>query len=217
MSKKDEEKEVFGDKGISKEIEKTLDKHEIQPNVVEKIKLQLNKTYKDNIQEFKRDYNTYQQTGRFFTSTRLRQIKKRDWVCFIDCEADILIIEKVVYSDGITLQSKSYEYPIALTKTIEMQPKLLSLKRKGTIIHLCIANTYALGISNHMKNLTSSVFLKAILKYREGRKLSDKPLLQMLTAGFLFGIVAYFVLIKVFEKAIFYMIGEFQVIPPPTS
>ena len=181
---------------------------------IEKIKLQLNVKYKDKIKAFKKDYNLYAQTGRFFTSTQLRKIKRRDWVCFIDCESDILVIEKVVYSDGTTIQSKSYEYPVALTKTIEMKPGLLSLKRRGTIIHLCIANTYALQIGNHVKNLANSVFLKSILKYRGDKKLSDKPLLQMIIAGLLFGFVLYFVMIKVFENAIIHMLGAFEIIPP---
>lgn len=214
MPKKDKEKETFGDKGIEKDIETTLSDYKLEPNIVEKLKMELNKNYKDKIQAFKRDYSTYAQTGRFFTSTKLRQIKKRDWVCFIDCEADILIIEKVLYSDGTTLQSNSYEYPVALTKTIEMTPSFFSLRRKKIIIHLCIANTYALEIGNHMKDLTSSVFLKAILRTKDSKKLSEKPLLQMIIAGALFGIIAYFVLIKVFEKAIVNMIGQFQITPP---
>ena len=214
MPKKDKEKEVFGDKGSEKVIESMLEQQELKPELIEKLKLELDKIYKDKIQLFKTDYNKYAQTGRFFTSTKLRQIKKRDWVCFVDCEADILVIEKVVYSDGTTLQSKSYEYPVALTKTIEMKPSIISLKRRGIIIHLCIANTYALQIGNHVRNLANSVFLKSILKYKDGRKLSEKPLLQMIIAGAIFGLVGYFMLLQVFEKAILHFIGQFEIIPP---
>lgn len=216
MPKKDKDKEAFGNRGIERDIETTLDEHKLNPDIVEKIKLQLNKSYREKIQSFKQEYNEYSQAGRFFTSTQLRRIKKRDWVCFIDCEADILIIERVVYSDGTTLQSNSYEYPVGLTKTIEMQPSFFSLRRKKIIIHLCIANTYALEISNHMKGLTSSVFLKAILKTKDRSKLSEKPLLKMILSGFIFGIIAYFVLIQVFEEAIINMIGQFQITPPET-
>lgn len=214
MPIKDEEKEVFGSKGTEKHIERMLEEQEIKPDIIEKIKIELNVKYREQINAFKKDYNIYQQSGRYFTSTRMRLIKKGDWVCFIDLEADILIIEKVLYSDGKSIQSKSYEYPVALTKTIEMSPKLFSIRRKKTIIHLCIANTYALNISNHIKNLSDSVFLRTILKYRDKRKLSEKPIFQLFIGGFIFGIIAYFVLIKVFEKAIVYMIGNFTIIPP---
>jgi len=54
--------------------------------------------------------------------------------------------------------------------------------------------------------------LKNILRYKSTRTM-DKPLVQMVIAGAVFGLVLYFVLIQVFKKAIIRMIGELTLKP----
>jgi len=220
MSKKEKEektkpKKFLIDTETEKSVKDVLEKADLESEIVENILLQLNEKYKIKIESFKEDYHVYQQTGRFFTSTKVRQVKRRDYACFINFETDLLLVERIRMSDGVTLQTKTYEYPIALTKTIEIKLNPLINVNRRIILHLCVANISALEISNHIKNLASSVFLRNILKYRD-KKLAEKPIIQIVIGCCLLGVVFYFMLIRVFEKAIVRIIGDLTLTPPAT-
>lgn len=214
MNKK-KEKAVFG-QSKNKEIDEVLEKFQddnIDATVLEEIKLKLNTVYKEKMNKFKDDYHKYAQSGRFVTSTYTRRIRKRDLVCFINLETDLLIVERVEWCDGVTVKSKSYEYPVSLIKTIEIKiMPLLNFKSK-IIIHLAISNIYSLDMTNKLRNLADSVFMKSILRYQD-KKMLEKPLTQIIIAGLVFGLVLYVALIQVFKKAILRFLGELQLRPP---
>lgn len=197
-----------------KSIARILQEGKLETDVVENILLQLNQKYKTQIEQYKEDYHKYQQSGRYFTSTKVRKVKKRDFACFINFETDLMLIERIRLSDGVNLQTATYEYPIVLTRSIEIKLLPFNLQRKF-VIHLCVANISSLEISNHIKNLASSVFLRNILKYRD-RKALDKPLTQIIIGSLLLGVVFYFMLIRVFQKAILRIIGDLTLTPPAT-
>lgn len=213
MNKK-KEKEKFG-KSDNIEVEEIIEEFvndDIDPSILEDIKLKLNVEYKDKMDRFKEDYHKYAQSGRFVTSTYTRRIRKRDLVCFINLETDLLIVERVQWCDGVTVKSKSYEYPVSLIKTIEIKVvPFLNMKSK-IIIHLAIANIYSLDMTNKLRHLADSVFLKSILRYQD-KKLHEKPITQIIIAGVVFGLVLYVALIQVFKKAILKFLGELTLKP----
>ncbi len=101
MGKKEKEKEKFGSAKALTTIDEILTEEDINPTLIEKIKLEINKKYTEDLNNFKDDYDKYLQTGRFFTSTRMRTIKKGDLIVFMNFETDFLTIEKVKSCDGI--------------------------------------------------------------------------------------------------------------------
>jgi len=207
--------ETFGRTTKSKEIEEVFEEFQddIHPEIKEEILLKLGSAYRDKLEVFKEDYHRYAQTGRFVTSTHTRKIKRRDLVCFINLETDLLIIERVQWCDGVTVKSKSYEYPVSLIKTIEVRTMPLMSMKSKIVIHLAIANTYSLDITNKLRDLADSVFMKSILRYQD-KKFAEKPIIQILIAGGIFGLVLYIALIQVFKKAILRMIGQMTLVPP---
>lgn len=207
-----EETEKFG-KGKDIIEKDSLLEEGLDPELVEKITLQLNDEYRDKIQNFKDDYNTYMQTGRHVSSTHVRRIKKRDLLCFINLETDTLLIERVVYCDGINIRSKTYEYPVALVKTIQIKLFPLLNVQSRIVIHLAISNIHSLDIASKVRSLADSVFLKNILRYQD-KRLGEKPIMQIIIAGAVFGLVAYFVLLQVFKKAIIRILGDMTLQPP---
>lgn len=214
--KKDKEKEKFQHSGIDETsaIEDILKSEKVTVEKIENIVLEIESVFKGKIDEFKESYHTYQQSGRYVTTTKLRQIKKRDFACFINLQTDVLVIERIKGSDGVNLHTNNYEYPISLTKSIEIKTSPLISMKKKTVIHLCIANVSSLEIASHMRDLVNSVFLRNILKYKDERAVMEKPLMQIIIGGLIFGIALYFGLMQVFKKAIVYMIGQFEIVPP---
>jgi len=212
--KNTEEKEVFG-KSKNIEVEGVLKEYQddnIDATILEEIKLKLNTVYKEKMERFKEDYHQYAQTGRYVTSTYTRRIRKKDLICFINLETDLLIVERVQWCDGVTVKSKSYEYPVSLIKTIEIKVMpLLNFKSK-IIIHLAISNIYSLDLTNKLRNLADSVFMKSILRYQD-KKMLEKPLTQIILSGLVFGVILYIALIQVFKKAILKFMGELQLKP----
>ena len=153
------------------------------------------------------------QTGRFVSSTHVRRIKQRDLIAYINLETDTFLIERVQHCDGITVKSKTYEYPLALIKTLQIKLfPLLNIQSK-IIVHLAISNIHALDIGAKVRNLSESVFLKNILRYDE-KKTMDNPIMKIIIGGAVFGIVFYFVLLQVFKKAIIKIIGDLTTHPP---
>lgn len=214
--KKTKEKEKFQHSGETetKKIEDILRNQNVTAEQIENLILEIEEVFKGKIETFKESYHTYQQSGRYVTSTKLRQIKKRDYACFINLQTDVLVIERIKGSDGVNLHTDNYEYPISLTKSIEIRTSPIVSIKKKTVIHLCIANVSSLEIASHMRNLVDSVFLRNILKYKDERAIMEKPLMQIIIGGLIFGIALYFGLMQVFKKAIIYMIGQFEIIPP---
>ncbi len=212
---KKDKKERFGKSTKSIEVEKVFEdfQEDIHPEIKEEILLRLGSVYRDKLEVFKEDYHRYAQTGRFVTSTYTRKIKRRDLVCFINLETDLLIIERVQWCDGVTVKSKSYEYPVSLIKTIEVRTTPIINIRNKIVIHLAIANTYSLDITNKLRDLADSVFMKSILRYQD-KKFAEKPITQIIIAGVVFGLVLYIALIQVFKKAILKMIGQMTLVPP---
>jgi len=209
----EEKEELMKTTSLDEEVEQLILDSSIEPTVVEKLQIQLNKKYKDKVEQFKTDYHKYMQTGRHISSTRMREIKRRDLAVFLNLETDLCVIERVMNCDGVTLETQSYKYPVTLTKTILIKLfPLLNVKNK-IILHLCIANVESLEIANHTKNLVSSVFLKHLLKHEDDRKLMEKPFMQIIVAGLVFGIVGYFMFIQVFKKVVVTIIGELTLNP----
>jgi hypothetical protein len=216
MTKKDKaiaekEKEIEQEKP---EIEVLFD--ELDETLRTKIVFQLEKGYKEKLNEFKKDYHKYMVSGRYVTGTNMREIKRGDLAVFLNLETDVTVMERVKKTDGVTLITKNYEYDIALTKTIIIRriPIIHGIGTKINI-HLCISNVSSLKIATQLKALSDSVFLRNLLQYKD-RTLKDKPILQMLIAGAIFGLVFYFALIQVFKEAILTMIGSLTLIPPVT-
>lgn len=196
------------------EIEILFD--ELDEDIKNKIIFHLEKDYKNKLENFKDDYHKYMVSGRYVTGTNMREIKRGDLAVFLNLETDVTVMERVRRTDGVTLITKNYEYDIALTKTIIIKriPIIHGLSTK-IIIHLCIANVHSLKIATQLKQLSDSVFLRNLLKYKD-KTLRDKPIIQMLIAGAIFGIVLYFALIQVFKEAILTFIGSLT-LNPPTS
>ena len=216
MSKKEkkeqQEQELIQVKKQKKEIEILYD--ELDEGLKSKIILHLEEKYKKNLNTFKDDYHKYMVSGRYVTGTNMRVIKRGDLAVFLNLETDVTVMERVRRTDGVTLITKNYEYDIALTKTILIKriPIIHGLSTK-IIIHLCIANVSSLKIATQLKALSDSVFLRNLLKYKD-KTLKDKPIIQMIIAGGIFGIVLYFALIQVFKEAILQFIGTLTLQPP---
>lgn len=213
--KKEDEPKKFGKETKTKDMAEVFEEYqeEINPEIKEEILLKLGSVYRDKLERFKEDYHRYAQTGRFVTSTHVRRIKRRDLICFINLETDLLIIERVQWCDGVTVKSKSYEYPVSLIKTIEVKTMpIVNIKNK-IVIHLAISNTYSLDITNKLRDLADSVFMKSILRYQD-KKFTEKPITQIFIAGIVFGLVGYIMLIQVFKKAIIKMLGQMTLVPP---
>lgn len=185
----------------------------VSPQVIEQLKLELNRDYKKRMNVFKEEYHKYAQAGRSFSSTHIRRVRKRDRICFINMENDTLLVERVLDCDGVNITSKTYEYPLSLIKTIEIKLfPLLNVENK-IILHLAIANTSSLDIANKMRNLSDSVFLRNILRYGS-TKLMDKPIFKIVIASVLGGIAFYFAMLYVFKKAIIQIIGQVETTNP---
>lgn len=214
MVKKSKEKELTLVEKEKEGIQILFD--ELDEDIKNKIVLNLEKEYKEKLDDFKGDYHKYMVSGRYVTGTNMREIKRGDLAVFLNLETDVTVMERVKKTDGVTLITKNYEYDIALTKTIMIKriPIIHGLSTK-IIIHLCIANVSSLKIATQLKALSDSVFLRNLLKYKD-RTLKDKPILQMLIAGGIFGIVLYFSLVQVFKEAILSFIGTLTLNPPAT-
>jgi len=194
------------------EIEEILKKEKLQRVTIENILLEISEKYKKSIDEFKDTYHKYQQSGRFVTSTFMRRVKKGQLIIYLNLETDLFIIEKVQYCDGVTVKSKSFDYPMSLVKTVFIKKNFLQIR--PLIINVAITNIETLDFAGHLSDLADSVFLKNILKYEESQKILDRPITQIIISGAVFGLVFYFALLKVFEKAIINIIGSLNLIPP---
>lgn len=194
--------------------EEELKEYGVSANLIEKILLEINKKAKINIDNYKKDYHKYAQTGRYFTTTQIRRPKRNQYVCFVNLETDTLIIERIKSCDGITIKTKSYTYPLSLIKTIEIKLFPLLNFNSKIYIHLAIADISSLDIASKMQNLADSVFMKNLLQYG-GEKLSDKPLFKIILGGLIGGLVFYFAMILIFRKII---VSIFQTnLPTPTA
>jgi len=194
------------------EVEVLFD--ELDETIKNKIVFHLEKGYKEKLENFKDDYHKYMVSGRYVTGTNLREIKRGDLAVFLNLETDVTVMERVKKTDGVTLITRNYEYDIALTKTLIIKriPIIHGISTK-IIIHLCIANVHSLKIATQLKALSDSVFLRNLLKYKD-KSLKDKPILQMIIAGGIFGLVLYFAMIQVFKDAILSFIGSLTLLPP---
>ena len=212
MPKKEQKEKFDKTETITENFTELLSRFTLPSEEKEELILELDKAYSIKVDSFKDDYHTYQQSGRFVSSTRLREIKRKDFICFVNLETDVIVIERVQGSDGINVYSNTYEYPLSLTKTIILRTSLNPMKKR-TVIHLCIANVSSLEIASEMKNLVNSVFLRNLLKYEDSKGALEKPLTQIIIGGLVFGLVLYFALIQVFKKAIIHMLGQFEITP----
>jgi hypothetical protein len=216
MGKKDKEKDIELVQIEKEKEDMQILFNDLDENIKNKILLHLEEEYKEKLDNFKGDYHKYMVSGRYVTGTNMREIKRGDLAVFLNLETDVTVMERVRKTDGVTIITKNYEYDIALTKTIVIKriPIIHGLSTK-IIIHLCIANVSSLKIATQLKALSDSVFLRNLLKYKD-RTLKDKPILQMIIAGGIFGVVLYFSLIQVFKEAILSFIGTLTLNPPVT-
>jgi len=189
-----------------------IDEHElinlgVPPEALEKVKLQINSEYKQNLEEFKDSYNRYAQAGRSFTTTRIRRIKKNDLFVVVNMENDTFTVERVQEFDGTNVKSKTFIFPANMIKSIEIRlMPIINLNNK-ILIHLAIVNIRSGDIANKMRNLSDSVFMQNILKYNQ-KGLGDKPLLKIIIGAVLGGLVFYIVMLWVFKKIIVQIVGD---------